>query len=304
MKRCLLIFCLFVSFGLKADEKIIRQIPNDFNLLSSVNFEKILEKEMPFLRELIDDIDEDNLLKTFEEGGLNLKLLKKLWFSNSVNANMHNQPGDWKWLTFIEFTKDVKALELINLLKKEFKLKVIEDKIGEQKSFEININRQDIFIIQQNPRLITLGSKDSLKQSLRLNKMDKAESLQYSLLGNKQITDLQASVNEHQLWMTVYSIKPKEFCNITDLVLGMDFDKSLNIKCIMNFGDERSCNQVYQFWPILKGYLMQEPLFMDNKHFFDNKFDQSILFKIILTKDVLRRAGMIQQKPDKEKAPK
>lgn len=302
MKRFLLLFCLFIAYGLNADEKIIRQIPNDFNLLSSVNFEKIFEKEMPFLRELIDEIDDDNLLKTFEEGGLNLKLLKTLWFSNSVNANMMNQPGDWKWLTFIEFTKDVKAGEILELLQKKFKFKLIEGKIDDLKSYEVKIDQQDVFIVQQNPRLITLGSKDSLKQSLRLSKMEKAESLQYSLLGNKQINDLQASVKEHQLWMTAYTKNPKKFASVTDFVLGMDFDKSLNIKCILNFVDEMSCNEVYQFWPMIKGFLMQQPLFMENKHFFDNKFDRSILFKIIFTKDVLRRAGMVKE-ADKE-APK
>jgi len=300
MKRFLCILCLFISFGVSADEKIIRQIPNDFNLLSSVHFEDIFEKEMPFLREIIDDIDRDNILQKFEKAGFNLKLLKRLWFSNSVNANIQNRQGDWKWLTFIEFTEDLNVKEVLDLLKKEFKLEIIEGKIGDKKSFEINNEFQDIFIIQHNPRLIALGSKDSLKQSLRLGKMEKAESLQYSLLGNKQITDLQATVKEHQIWMTVYTKNPQKFINLTDLVLGMDFDKDLKVKSIMNFGDEMSCNQVYQFWPMLKGFLMQKPLFMENKHFFDTKFDQSILFKIIFTKNVLRRAGVMKPKDEKE----
>jgi len=301
MKYYLSILLLFASFNLSAEDKILRQIPNDFNMLASVNFEAIFQKEMPFIREMIDEIDEEKLLKKFEDGGMNINLLKRLWFSNSIDANMHNNPGDWKWLIFIELTKDVELKKMLDLLKNEFKFEVKEGKVGDLKSFEINIENQDAVIIQKSPRMIILGSKDSLKQSLRLSKMNKQDNLQYSLLGNKQIADLQATVNKHQLWISCYTKNPNKFANITDLVFALDFDKDLKVKSILNFSDEMSCNQVYQFWPMIKGFMMQDPkLQMENKHFFDTKFDTSIMFKIIFTKEVLRRAGMIKEQKAKE----
>ena len=300
MKKYILIFSLTVCSILSADDKILKQIPNDFNILSSVNIEAVLQKEMPFIKDMINEIDDDKIFDKFEKGGLNLKLFKRLWFAHSLDTNMHKVKGDWSWLTFVEFSKDIKVKEILNLIQKEFKLEILEGKIGDLKSYEINNGLQDIIIVQTAPRLVLLGSKDSLKQSQRLSKMGKNENLQYSLLGNKQIADLQATVNEHQVWMTLYTKNPDKFANVTDLVFGMDFDKALNMKCIINFADDISCQRVYNFWPMLKGWLMQKPLFMENKHFSDTKFDTSIMFKIIFTKDVLRRAGMVKEKPANE----
>lgn len=295
MKKILLILLIFTG-GLAADDKIIGSIPSEFNVLSSVNFEEVFKKEMPFLRELAEDMDEDGILKKFEKAGFNLNTLKRLWFSQNVDANM-NVNNKWDWLTFIEFTKDVKVEELLKIVKNEFKFEAVEGKIEGQKSFEVNNNFQDIFIIQPNPRLIILGSKESLKKSILLSKQNKEEQLQYSLLGNKQITDLHATVQEHQIWFTAYTKNKEKFLNLTDIVLALDFDKDLKFKSIMNFSDEMSCNQVYGFWQMLKAHLMQDQKFqMENKHFYDTKFDRSLLLKITFTKEVLKRAGMIGKK--------
>ena len=296
MKKLLLILLIFTC-SLAADEKIFGRIPSEFNVLSSVNFEEIFKKELPFLREIADDLDEDGILKKFEKAGFNLNILKKMWFSQNVSADNNFNNNKWDWLTFIEFTKDVKVEDLLKIVKSEFKLEALEGKIEDQKSFEINNNLQDIFIIQPNPRLIILGSKDSLKKSIRLTKQNKEEQLQYSLLGNKQITDLHATVREHQIWLAGYTKNKEKFLNLTDIVLALDFDKDLKFKTILNFGDQMSCDQVYGFWQMIKAHLMQDQKFqMENKHFYDTKFDRSLLLKITFTKEVLKRAGMIGKK--------
>ena len=149
MKKLLLILLIFTCI-LAADDKIFGRIPSEFNVLSSVNFEEIFKKELPFLREIADDLDEDGILKKFENAGFNLNILKRMWFSQNVSADNNFNNNKWDWLTFIEFTRDVKVEDLLKIVKNEFKLEALEGKIEDEKSFEINNNIQDIFIIQPN----------------------------------------------------------------------------------------------------------------------------------------------------------
>ena len=297
--RFILTIVIFAGLFLNADEKILRQIPKEYNVLSSANCKEIFEKDLTYFIDMIKDMDREDLLEHFEKNGLEPKILKNIWFSCRVDSNAVNDMADFRWLTFIEFTEDVKVEDIVKVLREALKIKVIEGKIAEYTSYEVNNKIRDIFIIQPNPRKIMLGSKDSLTDSLKLSKMKKEENLQHSLLGDVAIADLLETVKDHQIKVVGYTLNPQNFAKIKDLVFGMNIDKKMEIKTIINFLDKEHCDQVYTFVNMFKeGGFSIGGMQTTKKNFQDTKFDKSILLKIIFSEEELKQVGML---PDKKK---
>lgn len=299
--RLLFTFFIFAAVTLNADEKILKQIPQNFNVIAAANCEEIFKNKLPVIMDILRELDDDKLIEISEKNGFNLKLLKKIWFSCNSDSALQKELGDYRWLTFIEFTEDVKLEEFLKIFKDVTKLEILEGKIAELKSYEVNYKMQDIFIIQPNPRLIMLGSKDSLTEALKLNKMTAEENKQNSILANKQITELQASAKENQLWLAAYAKKPQEFDNVSSFVFSLNFNEQLDAKAIINFTTKESCDQIYQSWLMIKGLITnQQDLGLQLKHFQETKFDLSFIMNVSIPVDVLKKIGMLKEEPVEE----